>query len=624
MVAGLGVFLCEVTPALAQSPSLGSAQSFAVVGGQSVTVAGTGTTITGDVGVSPGTSITGIPGSGTVAPPFSTHSNDAAAMAAQSSVASLYATLAGASGAVPIAAELGGLTITPGTYSFASTANIAATTTLTLSGAGTYIFKVGSAITANVGSNVVLINGASPCNVFWQITSAATLNGATFSGTVVAQAAVTLGAGAELIGRALTTAAGDVTMAGSNTVGGCSDPAGGCPTISLAPATLPGGTVGVAYSQTITGSGGSAPYAFDVSAGTLPPGLGLTSAGALTGTPTTAGTFTFTIRGTDANGCLATLAYTIIIAAPPPVCPVITLGPATLPGGTVGAAYSQTITGSGGSAPYAFDVSAGTLPPGLGLTSAGALTGTPTTAGTFTFTIRGTDANGCLATLAYTIIIARTAAGVSRHHPRPGDTARRHGGRRLQSDDHWKRWQRAIRLRCLGGHAPARSGVDVRRRTDGHTDDRRHFHVHDSRHRCQRLPRHARVHNHHRGTAAGAAGVSYDHALTNDLAGRYHGNRLPGDHRGQWGTAPYAFGMTGGALPSGLTLRASGVLSGIPTMAGQSIATVRATATGGCFAERDFAIAILNAVPTLPQIVIVLLASGLISIGYLRLRRRLQ
>jgi type VI secretion system secreted protein VgrG len=241
-----------------------------VLGGQSVTVAGTGTIITGDVGVSPGTSITGIPAGGTVVPPFSTHSNDALAIAAQAAVTSLYSTLAGTAGAVPIVAELGGVVLTPGTYSFGSTANIAAGTTLTLNGAGTYIFQVGSAITANVGSNVVLINGASACNVFWQITSAATLNGVTFAGTVVAQAGVTLGVGATLRGRALTTAAGAVTMAGTNTVGGCSGPTGGCPTITIGPATLPDGTVGVPYSQTISGSGGAAPYTFDVTSGTLP------------------------------------------------------------------------------------------------------------------------------------------------------------------------------------------------------------------------------------------------------------------------------------------------------------------------------------------------------------------
>lgn len=97
--------LCGSSQAAAQT--IGAAQSFAVVGGTAVTAAGAGTTITGDVGVSPGTSITGFPGSATIAPPFETHANDSSAVAAQAAATSLYATLAGASGAVLLPAELG-------------------------------------------------------------------------------------------------------------------------------------------------------------------------------------------------------------------------------------------------------------------------------------------------------------------------------------------------------------------------------------------------------------------------------------------------------------------------------------------------------------------------------------
>ncbi|MFT5127240.1 MAG: VCBS repeat-containing protein, partial [Rhodothermales bacterium] len=167
------------------SPSPCYAESFAILAGSTVTVAGTGTVITGNVGVSPGTSITGIPAGAALTPPSATHSNTAAAIAEQAASEALYTTLRDTGGATAIAAELGGTTLTPGTYSFSSSANIADGTTLTLDGAGVYIFKVGSAITANVHSSVILLNGASPSQVFWQVTSAATLNGVTFSGTVV-------------------------------------------------------------------------------------------------------------------------------------------------------------------------------------------------------------------------------------------------------------------------------------------------------------------------------------------------------------------------------------------------------------------------------------------------------
>ncbi|MFT7537072.1 MAG: hypothetical protein ACI85K_003028 [Hyphomicrobiaceae bacterium] len=215
--------LCGTSSILAQSaPSLGSAHSFALLGGQTVTVAAIGTIITGDVGTSPGTSITGFPAGGTVVAPFDTHSTDSEAVAAQAMATAVYTELATTGGATLITAELGGTTLNPGTYYFSSSANIAATTTLTLDGAGVYIFQVGSAITANVHSHVNLINGATPCQVFWQVTSAATLNGVDFSGTVVAQAAITLGVDAVLHGRAWTTAAGAVTLAGNNRVS-CTD-----------------------------------------------------------------------------------------------------------------------------------------------------------------------------------------------------------------------------------------------------------------------------------------------------------------------------------------------------------------------------------------------------------------
>lgn len=85
--------------------------------------------------------------------------------------------------------------------------------------------------------------------------------------------------------------------------------------MTITPASLANGFVGTSYSQTVTATGGTSPYSFSVSIGTLPAGLALSSAGALTGTPTTSGNFAFTIKGTDANGCMGTQSYTIIVAA---------------------------------------------------------------------------------------------------------------------------------------------------------------------------------------------------------------------------------------------------------------------------------------------------------------------
>ena len=296
--------------------------------------------------------------------------------------------------------DLGGLTLVPGVYCFDSSAFLTGTLTLDAQGNSNavFIFQMGSTLITATASSVIMINSGSLCNLFWQVGSSATLGtGTSFAGSILALASITITSGASLTGRAVALN-GAVTLDTNAVTATCAAPPPPvCPTITLSPPTLPGGTVGIAYSQTIAGSGGTAPYGFSVTAGTLPAGLTLTAAGALAGTPTSAGTSTFTIRGTDANGCVGSVAYTIVIAAPPPpVCPTITLSPPTLPGGTVGIAYSQTIAGSGGTAPYSFSVTAGTLPAGLTLTAAGVLAGTPTTAGTSTFTIRGTDANGCV------------------------------------------------------------------------------------------------------------------------------------------------------------------------------------------------------------------------------------
>ncbi|MBI1763268.1 MAG: putative Ig domain-containing protein [Acidobacteria bacterium] len=174
-----------------------------------------------------------------------------------------------------------------------------------------------------------------------------------------------------------------------------------CPALALGPETLPITTVGMPVSQTLTATGGVAPYSFALASGTLPSGLSLDANGALTGTPNHAGSFSFTVRAQDANGCLGLRTWTVTL-----VCNPLTLSPNTLPNGIAGTAYSQPLSASGGLAPYTFNLSAGTLPTGLSLAANGALSGTPAQAGNFNFTASATDAFGCTGTQAYTLVIA--------------------------------------------------------------------------------------------------------------------------------------------------------------------------------------------------------------------------
>ncbi|MEP7340229.1 MAG: putative Ig domain-containing protein, partial [Acidobacteriota bacterium] len=178
----------------------------------------------------------------------------------------------------------------------------------------------------------------------------------------------------------------------------------GCPAITVNPsnATLPVGQAGTQYNQTFTQTGGNGTAAFTINSGALPNGLSLSTAGGLSGAPTAFGNFNFTVKATDAGGCAGTRAYSLTINPP---CGTITVNPATLPNGTVGTSYNQTATATGGTAPYTYTISAGSLPGGLNLASGGALTGTPNAAGVFNFTIKATDASGCFGTRAYSVTI---------------------------------------------------------------------------------------------------------------------------------------------------------------------------------------------------------------------------
>ena len=180
-------------------------------------------------------------------------------------------------------------------------------------------------------------------------------------------------------------------------------------------ASLPAGSVGTAYTTTLQASGGTTPYSWSFGSGALPAGLTLAAAsGVISGTPTTAGTFSFTAKVTDSTSPTAqtaTQAFSITVAAA--VTPV-QITASSVPSGQAGTAYTTTLAASGGTTPYSWSISSGALPAGLTLAAAsGVISGTPTTAGTFSFTAKVTDSTAPTAQTATRSLSITVAAAVT-------------------------------------------------------------------------------------------------------------------------------------------------------------------------------------------------------------------
>jgi hypothetical protein len=189
--------------------TLGTAGNFAVLAGSTVTNTGATVINGGDVGVSPGTAITGFfsvdGGPGIITPPYTTHAADSVALKAQSDLTTAYNAAAGLAPTMDLSGtNLGGLTLTPGVYSFSSSAFL--TGTLTLNNLGDpnaqFVFQIASTLITASNSSVVTINGGSMpgCDVFWQVGSSATLGTATaFEGHILADQSITMNTGASIM-----------------------------------------------------------------------------------------------------------------------------------------------------------------------------------------------------------------------------------------------------------------------------------------------------------------------------------------------------------------------------------------------------------------------------------------
>jgi hypothetical protein len=169
--------------------------------------------------------------------------------------------------------------------------------------------------------------------------------------------------------------------------------------LTISPATLPNGALSTAYSQTLTATGAVGGVSWIVSAGAIPAGLTLNpTGGVISGTPTAAGVYSFTVQATDSISQTGLQAYSMTVSG------TLSILPATLPNATVAVAYSQTLTASNNPiGTVTWTLLNGTLPTGLGLSAAGVISGTPTAAGAFTFSVQATDSIGQTGQASYSV-----------------------------------------------------------------------------------------------------------------------------------------------------------------------------------------------------------------------------
>ncbi len=312
----------------AQDPSLGTAQSFAVLGGSAVTNTGP-TIVTGNLGVYPGTSITGFPPG--IVTGGTTYAADAVALQAQTDVTTAYNNLAGqaCNTTFGVPTDIGGMTLVPGVYCFSSSAQLTGALTLDAGGDSTavWVFKIGSTLTTASNSSVLVINGGQQCNVFWQVGSSATLGTATsFIGNILALTSITLNTGANVSGSVLAQN-GAVTMdSNAVAVSVC-----GAPPVTPIPPTL-----GKAFSPSTIVAGGVSTFTITLSnpntsvatlsaplTDTLPPGVVIanspnasTTCPGSGGVAATAGGTTVTLQTPNSIPANGSCTVTVDVTAP--------------------------------------------------------------------------------------------------------------------------------------------------------------------------------------------------------------------------------------------------------------------------------------------------------------------
>ncbi|BAQ81547.1 putative Ig domain-containing protein [Pseudomonas sp. St29] len=537
--------------------------------------------------------------------------------------------------------------------------------TLQINGLPPVANAVSATVAANSSANPITLNITGGAASSVAIATAASHGTATASGTSITYTPTAGYSGSDSFTYTATNASGTSSPATVTiTVS--------APSITLSPGSLSNGSVGTAYNQTVTATGGTAPYTYAITSGSLPAGLILnTTTGAISGTPMADGTLNLTITATDANSATGSQAFSITIGVQAPVAnavsatvaanssanpitlnitggaassvaiataashgtatasgtsitytptagysgsdsftytatnasgtsspatvtitvsaPSITLSPGSLSNGSVGTAYSQTVTATGGTAPYTYAITSGSLPAGLILnTATGAISGTPMASGTLNLTITATDANSATGSQAFSITIGVQApvanavsATVAANSSANPITLNITGGAASSV---------AIATAASHGTATASGTSITYTPTAGYSGSDSFTY-----------------------TATNAGGTSSPATVTltvsapslvltpASLGAGTAGSAYSATLSATGGTAPYTYAITSGSLPAGLSLNtASGLISGTPTTSGSSNLSITVTDANGATGSQTYTLTIAAVAITVP------------------------